>query len=200
MKAVGIAMGVCVAICVGAMVLAYTLSRDHSHRYRGFVRMMGFGCRCSGNERGPDNSLRTIAAAQADHHANDRDRNGKADYWRIDVAGLYTFEGSPGKPNKLIDISVAVADANPSSDISQHTVVSAKAGFWYVAVKHEGETTPDLQRYAVLAYPDFMNQSGLPAYIIDEKKVIWKKVLGPGKGIEVFPADPSKAGWQKMEN
>jgi hypothetical protein len=49
--------------------------------------------------------LATIANAEADFRANDRDRNGILDFWTGDVAGLYTYG--------LIPREIAEADAAP---------------------------------------------------------------------------------------
>ena len=58
--------------------------------------------------------LKTIASAQADFRGNDRDGNGRQDFWRDDIAGLYTIVpvGSQ-EAIKLIELSVAGADEAP---------------------------------------------------------------------------------------
>ena len=47
----------------------------HYHSYR------------NGPERSPSASLKTIASAQADFRANDRDGDGVQQFWRGDIAG-----------------------------------------------------------------------------------------------------------------
>src|SRR5258706_2070588 len=58
--------------------------------------------------------LKCLCAAQADFRDNDRDGDGMNQFWRGDVAGLYTLVPKNARPTldaiKLIEISVASAD------------------------------------------------------------------------------------------
>ena len=79
--------------------------------------------------RNASTSLKTIASAQADFRANDRDWNHVNDYWRSDLAGLYAAEPQ-GHALKLIELSVAGADDRPTTNIGKYAIKSPKAGFW----------------------------------------------------------------------
>jgi prepilin-type N-terminal cleavage/methylation domain-containing protein len=100
------------------------------------------------NERNASASLKTLATAEADFRANDRDGNRVTDFWTDDVSGLYCLEneadaGAGGpvgfQPIKLIELSIAGADAlpglRPRGDVvTAFTIQSAKAGYWYFAM------------------------------------------------------------------
>src|SRR6185295_6127084 len=75
------------------------------------------------HERSASTLLKVLTSAQADFRANDRDGNHVNDFWTADVKGLYTMTSAeiPGAgktpkdaPLKLIDLSVATADADPA--------------------------------------------------------------------------------------
>jgi prepilin-type N-terminal cleavage/methylation domain-containing protein len=100
------------------------------------------------NERNASTSLKTLASAEADFRANDRDWNHVNDFWTYDLRGLYTLTSAAmlgATPNtttdpsiKLIELSVASADGDsvaPATteylDITNFAVPSAKAGYWY---------------------------------------------------------------------
>jgi type II secretory pathway pseudopilin PulG len=107
------------------------------------------------HERNSSTSLKTLASAEADFRANDRDWNHVNDFWTADVRGLYTMTSAavPGaSPNsttdpsiKLIELSVASADADdveiPAGgeylSITNFAVPSAKAGYWYAALRSD---------------------------------------------------------------
>jgi len=36
-------------------------------------------------------------------------------------------------------------------------------------------------------------------YVISQDGVVYKKDLGHGKGIDVYPADPLKEGWERVD-
>lgn len=57
------------------------------------------------NEMEASNSLRILAAAEAEYRAKDRDGNGVPDFWTADVTGLYAAG--------LIDRALAEADSEP---------------------------------------------------------------------------------------
>lgn len=144
-------------------------------------------------------SLRTIAVAQADFRANDRDCNRIADYWRADVAGLYAFKPTGGEMIKLIEISLAGADDRAVTDVTSHAVRSPKAGFWYRATRLPGEASPDPDRFAAACHPVALEKGRWGTYVIREDNVVHKKMLGHANGIDVHPADPVKEGWEKPD-
>ena len=104
------------------------------------------------NERNASTSLKTLASAEADFRANDREGNHVNDFWTANVAGLYTLTNAaiPGATAntstdpaiKLIELSVASADADSTTisaggenlDLTNFAVFSAKAGYWYGAL------------------------------------------------------------------
>src|SRR5262245_14151844 len=99
-------------------------------------------------ERNSATSLKTLASAEADFRANDRDWNHVNDFWTGNVSGLYTVTSAAIKgaeyPSttdmsiKLIELSVASADADdtfvPAGGeniaLTNYAVPSAKAGYW----------------------------------------------------------------------
>ena len=167
----------------------------------GVIRYLFFGG-CSsrhGSERNASTSLKTLTSAQADYRANDRDGNLVNDFWRGDVAGLYTLKpAADGNAIKLIELSVASADDRPKSDILAYAVRSAKAGYWFRAMLHEDEKTASPDRYAYCAFPDSPT-AGKWTFIVDEQTSIYRKELQKQRGVERYPLDPVKEGWQKLD-
>jgi hypothetical protein len=41
--------------------------------------------------------------------------------------------------------------------------------------------------------------SGLNTFIVSEGNIVFKKDLGHGNGVDVFPADPVKEGWRRLD-
>ncbi len=150
-------------------------------------------------ERNAPASLKSIATAQADFRANDRDGNGKPEFWRADIAGLYAGKDKEGRPVKLIDLSVAAADDRAVVDMAPHAPLAPKAGVWYRALRHEGEMALDPDRFAACAFPADYPSTGRWTYIIDENNVIYLKDLGHGRAVKAFPSDPGKDGWKKLD-
>ncbi len=64
------------------------------------------------NERSVSAALKTLASAEADFRANDRDGNGVNDFWTGDVAGLFNLV-IQGRELQLIARELAEADADP---------------------------------------------------------------------------------------
>jgi len=163
--------------------------------------LLGFN-RCGyGSERNASTSLKTLTSAEADFRANDRDWNHVNDFWRGDVAGLYTLKSAAdptGPAIKLIELSVASADDRPVSDLSPYAIKSAKAGYWYRAILHEDEGTPAPDRFAFCAFPDSPS-AGKWTFIVDEQNIIYRRELKDQRGVERYPLDPIKAGWQRLD-
>lgn len=130
--------------------------------------------------------MKTIASAQADFRANDRDWNHVNDYWRPDVAGLYALEVQ-GHAIKLIELSVAAADDRATLSMDAFAVKSTKAGFWYRALPHADEKTRGPDRFAACTYPESLTVGRYGTYVISEQNVIRRRLLGHAKGIEVHP-------------
>lgn len=127
----------------------------------GVVLIPGYFCsgRAS-NERNHTTSLKTLASAEADFRANDRDWNHVNDFWTADVKGLYTMTstavvgatpvGTTDPSIKLIELSLAKADADDAFHsaggenvpLTTFALPMAKAGYWYSALKSDLSTTP----------------------------------------------------------
>jgi hypothetical protein len=147
------------------------------------------------NERDAVTMLKSLATAQADFRANDRDGNLIEDYWRADVAGLYVTK-SQGQPIKLIELSCALADDRPTAPAGPRTM---KAGYWYRAIRIAGESKPDPNKFAFCALPGEYPKLGKYTFLVSHEGRVFRKDLGSAPGIEVFPADPSKEGWEKLD-
>jgi hypothetical protein len=155
------------------------------------------------DERNALGSLKTLTSAQADFRANDRDGDGVNQFWRADVAGLYTLKSRTCPENgaiKLIELSIASADDRPVSDLNPYAVRSAKAGYCFRAIRHEDEKTPSPDRYAIIAFPEKYPESGLYTFVVDERNDLYRMDLGHGRGIEVFPTPAElKTKWSKLD-
>jgi prepilin-type N-terminal cleavage/methylation domain-containing protein len=123
----------------------------------GLVIIPGFlsSSRGYNSERNSSTSLKTLASAEADFRANDRDWNHINDFWTGDVKGLYTLTSAAVRgaqanstldPSiKLIELSVASADADgnlfaaggENVPLAAFAVSSAKAGYWYAALNSD---------------------------------------------------------------
>ena len=143
-------------------------------------------------------SLKTIHSAQVDFRANDRDVNEKQDFWRKDIAGLYLLKNPGGYEIKLIELSIASADAKPALQFEDPKTWSNKAGYWYQALGFRNETTPDPDRFAALAYPETPDE-GIWYYIISHAGVIYRRHIDAGPKPDVYPDDPVKEGWSKLD-
>lgn len=158
-------------------------------------RLVGSGV---SNERNASASLRILMTAQIDFRENDRDGNGRKDFWRADVAGLFALKGPEGHPIKLIEVSIAGADGRPTMSVESFTRRMPKVGYWFRALRFPGETTPDTDRWAAIAYPDTLS-SGRLLFIISDRGVMYKKPIRELAFPEVFPADPEKEGWSILD-
>jgi hypothetical protein len=153
-------------------------------------------------ERNASSSLKTLASAEADFRGNDRDGNKVEDFWRGDVAGLYTLT-PPGsaEPIRLIEVSVAAADDRPITNIAAFAPRAPKTGYWYRAIRKKGEPPlkPSIQ-FAFCAFPSEYGRTGKFTYILDENNCVYKADLGHGRGLEVFPDDAElRRNWSKLD-
>ena len=160
--------------------------------------------------------VRMISAAQADFRANDRDGNGLNDYWTGDVKSLYTLtsarmdgaskDSTIDPPLKLIDLSIAAADADGSFfsaggenlRLESFTTPYESAGYWFAALMQDrsvegpestyrqdtGGALPmgpchHLTRYGFVAFPDSKDR-GPWVFIINENNTLYRSPLtGP---------------------
>ncbi|HZE97014.1 MAG TPA: DUF2950 family protein [Planctomycetota bacterium] len=153
-------------------------------------------------ERNASTILKTITSAQADFRANDRDGDGVPQFWRGDIAGLYTLTPLGGGPAiKLIELSLACADERPVTNLSPYGVPEAKAGYWFRALRHTDERTLDAAaRFAAEAHPARYPTSGKYTYVVDENNTVYRADLGHGRGVVVFPTESElKTRWSKFD-
>lgn len=198
-----------------------------------YVRVQGhtgFRGQRASNERNASASLKTLCTAQYDFRANDRDGNGVNDFWTGDVAGLYTMtsavtRGNKDGPIKLIELSVALADAKPlergaggeNSDLSAYGERSSKAGYLFQAMKRDGSTTPPTEygqntggaldqgevhhasKFGFCAYPEEYGEGSMRTYIVNESNTLfWKDT--DGEPVLEWPTDEElQAEWSKLD-
>ena len=136
--------------------------------------------------RNASSSLKTIASAQADFRANDRDGNHENDYWRPDIAGLYAVEVE-GQAIRLIELSVAAADDRAATSIERFALKSPKAAFWYRALPHADERTRGPDRFAACTFPESLADGRWGTYVVSEENTIRKKMLSHARGLDVHP-------------
>lgn len=170
------------------------------------------------NERNASATLKTFATAQADFRANDRDANRINDFWAADISGLYRID--TGIAIRLIERAAAAADAKPCVPLDKEGSVgstkvmglekpSPKAGYWFaavekyddgkgVSVKYNEGNGRNPSRFGMCAYPAEHGKTGRLTFAIDESNTVWKRDTG-GRPVDVFPADPSKAGWTRLD-
>ncbi len=149
------------------------------------------------NDRIAASTLKTVASAQADFLANDRNANGQRDFWRQDIAGLYGLKVQE-EMIKLIELSTAGADAAAVLDLCTVLALSPKAGYWFRALRFADEMpgTLDTLRFAATAYPATPT-AGKWMFVLREDHVVWRKAAIPG-GPPIFPVDPAQEGWERV--
>lgn len=173
-------------------------------------------------ERNASASLKTLATAEADFRANDRDLNRANDFWVADVSGLWRVEAQ-GDAIRLIEMAVGAADAKPAvvmdkagplpQDSKTKLALLGKAmpknGYLFAAVekyvdengkaaKYDEGNGRNPSRFAFCAFPAEYGKTGKMTFLIDENNTVMRKDTG-GKAVELFPADPRKDAWQRME-
>jgi hypothetical protein len=174
------------------------------------------------NERMASVTLKTLATAEADFRANDRDGNHVNDFWAADVSGLYRILAN-GDAIKLIEISVALADARPAipidatgdlpSDAKTKLQLvgkaATKAGYQFAAIeKYEDEKGAFVKydegkgrhtyKFAFCAYPSEYPAKGKTTFVITEDNLLFRKDTG-GKRVEQWSSNPQKDGWQRLD-
>jgi hypothetical protein len=155
-------------------------------------------------------SLKTLASAEADFRGNDRDNNKIQDFWTGDVAGLYALRAG-GEMLKLIEMSVAGADAAPLNDgAALEGVVerAAKSGYLFRAMTHDGSSTPPdpynkganrhPSKFGFCAYPEEYGAGGTMTAIISEGNTVFLKDTG-GEPLLEWPSDEELRTWTKAD-
>jgi hypothetical protein len=148
------------------------------------------------NERNAATTLKTLASAQADFRANDRDQDGVNHFWRGDVAGLYALSPGGGLPIKLIQLDVAASDDSPRIARLPGRSWRPFSGYRIRAIRHADEDPKalDPNRFAFCAYP-VSPGAGKYVFIIDENNSIFRSAGCPPGGILVFPRDKELRKW-----
>ena len=142
--------------------------------------------------------LVTLLAAERTFRAGDYLGTGEHSYWRPDIAGLRSIEVR-GRALELIDRPLALADDHPATEASGATQAVALEGYWYRSIPFLGEKSPDPNRFAACAYPESYPASGRLTLIIDDEGTVYARDLGPGGRVDVYPEDPLRQGWKKVE-
>lgn len=162
------------------------------------------------NERLAEISLRFIRQAQETFRNSDSDRNGAADYWTRDVAGLYGLKDRSGQAIFLLD--PATAQADPDGAPRYGLTPAPKNGYYYRMLAtdpdgepyakdedKDGQSFTNRRRFAVTAWPAQYGQTGRLTFLMGEDGRIWKKDLG-GQAVHRWPLPgPAQDGWEPVE-
>lgn len=146
-------------------------------------------------------TLRTIMAAQDRFRSNDLDGNGLKNFWRLDIAGLFTLVPPKAQPTdhiNQIELVIAAADAAPKTNIGAHAVPGPYRGYFYRSITFvdEDPLNPDPNRFATLAYPTSPS-AGVNMFVGCNGGTIWAKAAS-SDGILLFPTDPGAEGWSPV--
>lgn len=158
------------------------------------------------NERDAASALKTLATAEADFRANDRDGNHIQDFWAGDVAGLYYLpDRRTGPPMRLIEKAVADADAKPLRKGAPPPV--PMAGYLFQAMEGDDSSmTPEVyaqdtkgvgnpgpyynhSKFGYCAFPADYPRGGRMTFVINEGNTVHKFDTG-GKPMLRWPTDP----------
>ncbi|MBI2901764.1 MAG: DUF2950 family protein, partial [Planctomycetes bacterium] len=167
--------------------------------------------------------------AQADFRANDRDENKVNDFWTGDVAGLYAITDSAGNHIKLIEVSAALADAEPLAAnalksgrypkaITGFGAPAAYHGYRFRALREDKQVTANggngvyrqdtdgseeklhnTSRFGLCAYPEEYGVAGTRTFIVNEGNTLFWRDL-EGETLPDWPTDEELAAeWHKMD-
>ncbi len=198
-------------ITLGVLIGATQLRPVNPPDFAGFIRRVNpLSSQRTSCERNSSTCLKTITSAQADFRANDRDGDGINQFWRGDIAGLYTLVpgnqpemvGGYWNSIKLIELSVAAADDRPITNIHRFAATAPKAGYWFRALRHADEDPKalDPNRFAACAFPACYSSQHHWTYIVDENDSIFRRDLGRGGGIEIYPPNEElRTLWTQLD-
>lgn len=177
------------------------------------------------NERKVERAIKSLASAEADFRANDRDWNHINDFWTGDVAGLFYVRpnnGEGGPEVALIPRELAEADAAPLKPLCPKPV--PYHGYFFVILE-EDETlkgSPEqfyrqdtlgeprmgkvhnTSKFGFCAYPAEYGVTGKFTFIINENNTVFRLDNG-GKPMRVWPDDSPRRNtdwdghYQKMD-
>lgn len=148
-------------------------------------------------ERHAVNSLKAIATAQAEFQANDRDGNGRNDYWRGDIAGLWAMRVD-GRKLMLIDPVTAAADDRPLPVHAREITKGSRSGYRFRALRFADEKEPDPRRFAVLAYPEDL-ETGRSLFIITQDYTVYQKRVEQIEPFDVVPSPDALKEWSPLD-
>lgn len=149
------------------------------------------------SECAPWRSIVGYARAQAAYFKTDPDGKNRNEYWRKDVAGLWSTPGINGVRIGLLWMPEAFSDEKPAGDLSQWGLREPRYGYLLRTMLHADESSPSPQRFAGCSYP-VKPVHGKWTYIVDEKAVVYRKELPIGGAPKVYPLDPIAEGWKRF--
>ena len=155
-------------------------------------------------------SLQLLRQAEETLRTSDSDRNGAADYWTRDVAGLYALKDAAGQPIFLIDPQMAAAD--PDGAPRYGLTPAPKNGYFFKMLSSDPDGQPyqadedkdgsaftNKARFGVAAWPAQHGEGGRFTYIVSETGKIWKKDT-EGRPVGRWPGkDPALDGWEATD-
>jgi len=137
------------------------------------------------NERTASGSLKQMGSIQVTFKSSDSDGNDINDFYTEDVAGLYQLtDGKSGKPLRMIEHSVALADGRTARIYRGH-ISGAHAGYWFVALRDYADCEDELgqylpygprrpDRFGFGAFPDRYGASGSLIFVMNEGGTMFK--------------------------
>lgn len=158
------------------------------------------------NERSAAAALKTIAMAEADYRANDRDGNGINDFWTGDVAEL----GRMG----LIERGVAEADTLPLGSLGSTSIPFN--GYHFTALQLDNSLVPPesyrqdtdktsrkvhhFSRFGFVAYPAEPGVTGNFIYIINQDNSVLRCPAAGNPPPKDWPNDAElQKSWSKFQ-
>jgi len=180
---------------VAAAIAIPTLMRMNGHGGGGIPN----------NEMVAEFSLQLLRNAEETFKNSDSDANGVADFWTLDVAGLYAVKDRSGQAVFLIDPATAAAD--PDGAARYGLAPAPKNGYYYrmmvsdqdggIYQKDDGKSNKT--RYGIVAWPAVPGATGRFTFITNESGKTWKKDT-LGKPVDRWPGkDPAADGWTLAE-
>lgn len=156
--------------------------------------------------------LKELSTIERMIQADDRDGDGVNAFWTRDVAGLFAFRPSGWKEGlNLIDVQVAQSDPIGFQNYPgafKDAEPQPYYGYWFVMIKKDvngkplaldlngdGLAAENADRFAICAYPEEYQRTGVQTFVINEEGIPWSKDT-EGKPVEGYPGpDPSAEGW-----
>jgi len=131
------------------------------------------------NERSAEAALRTLATAEADYRANDRDGNGVNDFWTGDVSELSRLG--------ILPRYFGLADGSPRTPLAPRPI--PHMGYYFEALEADDSVRPPesyrqdtdkksgkvhhLGKFGFIAYPATPGITGRRVFIVNENNSTW---------------------------